>query len=205
MRKHLFSFIAAASMLFAGAGTAWADDLTFGYTIADITSNTAVTIQNGDETNVTVETIKGNVQVGSGSAKKVYQGSTTAKEAVAIMSYRDKYSSSASVGTVAIGSKSDEGYFGISLDVASGHLLTLSKLSLSLYVGSDKFGWNLSIYNSDGECLYTSGDKTPTTYNSSKDDLVVSTDLSSVEKLKGLSGKIYAKLFYWTTNANGSK
>jgi hypothetical protein len=130
MRKHLFSFIAAASLLFAGGQSALADGVTFGYT----NPSGAETLISGDD-NVTVALIKGTGA--TGTSKTLFFSSS---EGVSYsFAYRDK------LDDANLTAKSEKAYFGFSMDVAEGHLLSLSGVSLKLGA-SQNFSWNLSIF-----------------------------------------------------------
>jgi hypothetical protein len=158
MRKRLLSFIAAAGMLFAGAGTAWADTetVTAGYTIADVTK-TDITLSPENNANLSVSTIQGSASVKGSGDKTCYFSSTSNSKTNGAICYRSYKSSTAS--------KSDDVYFGFKATVASRYLYSLSNVTIRLGV-SETFSWNVTISNEAGVVLYTSGDKSTNLYNS---------------------------------------
>jgi hypothetical protein len=186
MRKHLFSFIAAVGVLFAGAGTAWADDLKFGLKFGSA-SDTEYTIVNGDETSATVTTSLGS-KIKNGKNKTMYF-SGTATSSTTSLCYGMKTAQT---------SKTEDVYLGYKLSLGNNKILSIS--SISVAVGADKnYSWQVEIVNASNAVLYSSDAYTISNFNSAEDVTNTTKDfaVSQVAALQEFSGDIYVRLYYW--------
>jgi hypothetical protein len=192
MRKHLFSFIAAVGVLFAGAGTAWADDVQMGLTIPNLTSDTKFTVNPTSEvTGITVTQSNGTISAGgtgTSTSKDIYFGASVTK-VIQTLTYK-------SMSTA----KSATAYIGFVITIADGYELDLSKVDAAVGVGADGYCWQVELLDKNESVVYTSAQYTISSKGSTDNKT-----LSSTLSLSKLKGTVSARLYTWNTAGTGSK
>jgi hypothetical protein len=200
MRKHLFSFIAAVGVLFAGAGTAWADDAVVVKLEREVTTENVI---NGIEYSSSSDLITIASSIGSSvktmnQSKDVYYLGTKRSfltDNVSPVVFRND-------NVVNTTSYNDNCYVGYTLDIDATKRFKLSQLDVAAAFGYQNFKYGISIIDEYGNEKYSSRNKTVgSNYNSSAVNDTLSATISNVY----LTGKCTVKFNYCMTSNNTTK
>jgi hypothetical protein len=188
MKKLLLTLAAVVGMLGAGSGNAWADD--FGLKLTTPASDESFTILNSSSYDGIVSQSDGSAVSHTARSGGIYFASTNAVVINKAVSYKITSGSEARV--------SNE-YIGFKINVPEGKQLDLSKLDVTLGVYGN-ISWQVVISNDDLDADYETSTKAVSSYNSSDAKNVT---LSSTLSLKGMTGNVYVRLYYWISGSSG--
>jgi hypothetical protein len=202
MRKHLFSFIAAVGVLFAGAGTAWADTTVGLYrTVTD----SKIGAFQFTETTLDADGISVEQNFGSNLGAMKSSGRNVRIKGVEC-SFDATSANTSSDGTQVYRTKCADGneigneyqsaaYWGYTVNITTGKRLNVSKLDAEIGVSFNNFIWKVQIESAAGTVLYQSADNTVSSYDSSTD--YKGTTLSATPNVyieDGSTVKLYFKI-----------
>lgn len=183
--KKLFTFLA---LTLCAVGSAWADEVTVGRTLAFETTPTDYTIVS--KTNATTTKADG-AGAKTGTKKEVQLNGT--KKTINAPCYRSIQSDN----STALLSYQKTSYLGFQTVIADGYRLTVSSIAAQVAV-NNQFTYKIVIEDEGGNVVYESADKTGTTSGANNPSITPSGLV--------LSGTVQVKMFYYNSgNEDKSK